>query len=243
MNVQPIRLPRAGRPPQRATFVSPRRANEHKTGVILVHDILGFTDDCVRNGRRLAEAGYPTIIPHMYDGVGGKAACVVKTLRDHQRGRGDSYDGLEAARRFLLAQEDAPVSQIGVMGFCMGGRFALFYAAGAPVQVVAPFYCDVPPRAEDLKGICPVVGGFGGTDRLHGKRGERLVRHLTQLGVEHDVRTYDGVGHSYMNDHGAILGALGQRTPLRAAYDRDASEDSWERLFRFFERVLDEPDE
>ena len=52
---------------------------------------------------------------------------------------------LEAARRYLLSATG--VSKVGMMGFCMGGRFALLYAARAPIDVVAPFYGGVPRDA------------------------------------------------------------------------------------------------
>jgi carboxymethylenebutenolidase len=54
------------------------------------------------------------------------------------------------------------------------------------------------------------------------------------------VRIYDGVGHSYMNDYGAgpIVSAIMRATPLHAAYDEPAAEDSWRRMFEFFARHL-----
>lgn len=50
------------------------------------------------------------------------------------------------------------VTQVGVMGFCMGGRFAVLYASQAPVQVVAPFYGGMPKNVKEVSGICPAVG-------------------------------------------------------------------------------------
>ena len=126
-----------------------------------------------------------------------------------------------------------------MMGFCMGGHFALLYAARAPVDVVAPFYGGVPRNADEISTVCPVVGGWGKTDKVYGHHGERLVRHLDTLGVEHDVKIYPDVGHSYMNNHDSfIFRELGDYSPLRSKYNEAAAADSWQRVFKFFERVL-----
>jgi carboxymethylenebutenolidase len=85
-----------------------------------------------------------------------------------------------------------------------------------------------------------VVAGFGDLDKPFAKRGRRLERHLEQLGIPHDVKIYPGVGHSYMNDHGAgpIISALVRATPIHAAYDEEAAEDSWQRMLTFFAEHL-----
>jgi carboxymethylenebutenolidase len=142
-------------------------------------------------------------------------------------------------RQWLLIEPELDVQQVGVMGFCMGGRFALLYGAQAPLAVVAPFYGMVPPKAEDLQGICPVVGGWGEKDMVMGKHGKLLNKHLDKLGVEHDVKSYHDAGHSYMNNHDTfIFRELGDYSPLRSKYNEAAAEDSWERVFAFFDKVL-----
>ena len=65
------------------------------------------------------------------------------------------------------------------------------------------------------------------------------VRLLYELGVQHDVKIYPEVGHSYMNDLGdGVLAALMRRTPMHAGYDEQASEDSWRRMLDFFAKHL-----
>lgn len=217
----------------------PAQQNDKQTAIIAIHDIFGLTDDIRRIAGRLAEAGYPTVVPDLYDNGSLKPLCVTKTLLAHETGKGLAFEQLEAARAWLLAQPELGAQKVGVMGFCMGGRFALLYSARAPISVVAPFYGMVPAKAGTLKGIGPVVGGWGAKDLVMGRHGKRLAKHLDQLGVEHDVKTYPSCGHSYMNNHDTVFfRELGDYSPLRAKYDEAASEDSWRRVFDFFERVL-----
>ncbi|EKF75170.1 dienelactone hydrolase family protein [Alcanivorax hongdengensis A-11-3] len=239
MKNEPVEISLPGGHTMRARWIRPATPNPHGAGIIAIHDIFGFTDDIERIGKRLADNGYPVLVPDLYDLPGSKPLCVVKTLRAHETGKGFAFEQLEACREWLLAQQEEKVSQVGVMGFCMGGRFALLYASRAPVQVVAPFYGGVPGKASDLSGICPVVGGWGRKDMVFGNHGDRLAGHLQELGVEFDVKTYPDAGHSYMNNHQTfVFKRLADYSPLRSKYHEPSAEDSWHRVFNFFERVF-----
>jgi carboxymethylenebutenolidase len=105
--------------------------------------------------------------------------------------------------------------------------------------VCAPYYGDTPSSADQLRDVCPVVAGFGALDKQFAVQGERLERHLTELGVPHDVKIYPDSGHSFMNDFGdGVMAALMRRTPMHAGYDEEASEDSWRRMLGFFSEHL-----
>ena len=211
-------------------------------GVIVIHDILGLTRDTRRVTRRLAGAGYHALAPDLYDGLGWKLRCVARTMTALRSGQGPAFDRLEAARDWLVRRPEIDEKRIGVIGFCMGGGFALLFAAKQPLAVAAPFYGDVPEDAEALRDICPVVGGYGGRDRTWAPQGKRLIAHLERLGVEHDVKIYPDAGHSYMNDHrdfpNNLLIKISGFTPMHAGYSESAAEDSWRRVLEFFSRTL-----
>ncbi|HCR79363.1 MAG TPA: dienelactone hydrolase family protein, partial [Alcanivorax sp.] len=127
----------------RARWFLPEQPNGLNAAVVVIHDIFGFSDDQARIAQRLADNGYPVLAPDLYDRPGAKSLCVVRTLRDHEAGHGDAFDQLDACRQWVLEQTDQPVTKVAMMGFCMGGRFALLYAARGTLQVVAPFYGGV----------------------------------------------------------------------------------------------------
>lgn len=239
MNEREVSVALPGGHTMKAHWVRPEQQNHLDAAVIAIHDIFGYSDDIRRIARRLADNGYPVLAPNLYDRPGARPLCVVKTLHAHETGKGYAFEQLEACRHWLLEQTEMPIHKVGLMGFCMGGRFALLYAARAPIQVVAPFYGGVPKHAEALRGLCPAVGGWGRKDLIYGHHGDRLSQHLTQLGVTHDVVTYPEAGHSYMNDHQTrIFKKFGWYSPLRARHDPAASEDSWARVLDFFESTL-----
>ena len=137
----------------RARWFLPERPNGLNAAVIVIHDIFGFSDDQARIARRLADNGYPVLAPDLYDRAGARSLCVVRTLRDHELGHGPAFEQLDACRLWVLEQDQQPVTKVAMMGFCMGGRFALLYAARGGLQVVAPFYGGVPRKASALTGI------------------------------------------------------------------------------------------
>jgi carboxymethylenebutenolidase len=208
--------------------------------MLAIHDISGFRPDIRRIARRLADSGFAALAPALFDGAGAPGTCVFRTLRDYRRGEGAAFERIEAAQGFLAHEAPVNPERIGITGFCLGGGFALFYAARGGVRVCAPYYGETPRTADELRRVCPVVAGFGDLDKPFLEKGRRLERHLEALGIPHDVKIYPGVGHAYMNDHGLgpILSAIMRATPLHAAYDEAAAEDSWRRMLAFFAEHL-----
>ncbi|MBW2242375.1 MAG: dienelactone hydrolase family protein [Deltaproteobacteria bacterium] len=222
----------------RGFLALPEAAEQPAPALLVIHEIIGLGDDMRSITERFAEAGYVALAPNLYSGSGPRPLCVMRTLRTLAKREGPALASLESARAWLAERPEVDASRIGVAGFCMGGGFALMLAVRAPLGAAAVFYGDVPKRAEDLDGTCPVVGGFGARDRVFGPAGERLKGMLDELGVDHDVVLYPEAGHSYMSHHGPILSRLGALSPMRTGYDDEAARDSWRRMLAFFNRHL-----
>jgi carboxymethylenebutenolidase len=208
-------------------------------GVIVLHEIFGLNSDMRRIARRFADSGYAALAPDLFGGRGPKAICIARTMLSIRSGRGTAYDDVDAARRYLESLAEVDGTRLGIVGFCMGGGFALLAALQGPFRVAAPFYGEVPKNAKSLEGICPVVGGYGSRDKIFAAQGERLKRHLEMLQVPHDVVIYPHAGHSYMSQASpTLVRRIGAKGPMKAGYDATAAEDSWRRMLAFFGRYL-----
>jgi carboxymethylenebutenolidase len=216
-----------------AVVATPREAGL-RPAVILIHEIFGLNDDMRAKAQRFADMGYVALAPDLYSTRGPMPLCVVRTVRGLGDGAGPVFDDLEACRAWLAGRPGVDPGRIGVAGFCLGGGIALLFAIRAPVGAAAVFYGSVPKDQRDMEGVCPVLGGFGGRDKVFGKGGERLAGHLQGSGVPGDVVTYPAAGHSYMSDHRGVAAKLSSWGPMRVGYNQDAAEDSWRRIEAFF---------
>jgi carboxymethylenebutenolidase len=201
--------------------------------VIVVHEALGVDAVMRCQVDRLAAAGYLALMPNLFSD-GGAKRCLIATFRAMFAGRGRAFTDIEASRQWLLGRADC-TGKVGVIGFCMGGGFALLLAARG--YDAASVNYGLAPRDLDraLRGACPIVASYGGKDIGAAKTVRRLEDTLTRLDVPHDVRLYPSAGHSFLND--APVGPALLRPLLRVANvgpEPDSAADAWRRIEAFF---------
>ena len=235
-----VDVPVSGGRTVRAAFADPTPGKANGAGVIVIHEALGLNDDMRRIAGRFAEHGYTALAPDLL-GAGWKPLCIARFMQGIGKvGTGRPYRDTAAAQRWLGARDGIDPARIGIVGFCMGGGFALLYAARGPesVQVVAPFYAAVPKDAAILGDLCPTVASFGGRDRIFSGGAQRLEQALTRHRIDHDVTTYPTAGHGFMSRHGPWLTRIERLLPQGGGYDEPAAEDAWARMLGFFDRHL-----
>jgi len=234
-----VSIPRRDGTTMRAHLALPSGDGAARPGIVVLHEMFGLNDDIRRITDRFADSGYVALAPDLFDRPGVRALCIANTMLSLRARSGPAFTDIDLAREFLSAHPGVDAERIAVAGFCLGGGFALLVALQGPYKVAAPYYGEVPKDVKTIEGICPVVAGFGGKDRIYASHGERLERHLTALGVTHDVKIYPDAGHSYMSEHEpTFVVRLAERGPMKVGYVRTAAEDSWQRMLAFFEKHL-----
>ncbi|BCJ26600.1 dienelactone hydrolase family protein [Actinocatenispora sera] len=198
-------------------------------GVVVIHEAYGLNDDIRAHCERLARTGYLAFAPDLHRGP--RLRCLVRSFRDLSAQSGQTFTDVEQSRQWLLDRPDC-TGRIGIIGFCLGGGFALLAAAQSDYAVAAVNYGQVPKDAtEVLAGACPIVGSYGGLDRTLRGAADTLSTTLTEIGVEHDVREYPEAGHGFLNRTKPVLPA---RVVARAGFRGPEAADAWQRIESFF---------
>lgn len=206
-------------------------------GVVVIHEAFGFTEDIRRIADRLAEHGYLALAPNFFSRCGSTLACVRAAFREMMAGTGQTFDDIDAARGWLAGRADC-TGRVGVIGFCMGGGFALLAAPRLRFGAASVNYGRVPDDAERmLAGACPIVASYGGRDRGLRGHAERLDRALRANGIERDVKTYPDAGHSFLNRNRGALAFVFSKV-FGAGYHSPSAEDAWRRILAFFDAHL-----
>lgn len=201
--------------------------------VVMVHEVFGIDENMRAQITRLSQAGYVVLMPDLYS-RGGARKCLTATFKALAAGKGQAFEDIELAKSILIARPDV-TDKVGVIGFCMGGGFALLLA-NRGYDAATSNYGMLPNDLDAaLEGACPILGNYGGKDGQLKDAKVKLDATLTKLEVPHDIKLYPESGHAFMNPKqggGPIFGSLLKITgakpnPVDAA-------DAWLRIETFF---------
>jgi carboxymethylenebutenolidase len=210
-----------------------RPDGEALAGVVLVPDILGlrplFEDIC----RRLATHGLAVCAPETFARLlppGGSLHPEERRALAGQLHDDVVLEDLAKAADHLAAVDG--VGSVSLMGFCLGGSFALKGAATGRFERAVAFYglLRTPPQwagenlgdALDTVGsACPTLAIFGEVDPYTPPADIDAVRNAWTGRPDHKVVVYPGADHAFAHD------------PDRPVHRPDDAADAWRRCLAF----------
>lgn len=209
-------------------------------GVIVIHDILGMSDDIREQADWLAAAGYLAVVPDLFR---GKAAirCVKGALKQLGDQRGPVFDQVESIRTALVG-DGLSTGSVGVIGYCMGGGFALLMAGRPGWAAASVNYGMVPDNVADvLAGACPIVASFGGKDRSLPGAAAKVAEAAAAAGIEADVKEYPDARHGFINRFAVASPLSPILKVMGVGHDHAAAADAKHRILAFFDTYLRPP--
>jgi carboxymethylenebutenolidase len=211
-------------------FLARPDAGRPKPAVLIIHEWWGLNDHIKEIARRFASEGYAALAVDLYSRMGSpvtKDAAEAAKLMERLQSQLALKD-LNASTRYLKSQPFADPSKIAVVGFCMGGTFALTLAThNSDIKASVPFYGQVPPLDSFKYLLCPVLYIYGGQDTWITKQDvARLQQGFKDYRKPGEVAIYQDCPHAFFNDTRPDV-----YRPQQAA-------DAWQRTLRFLERQL-----
>ena len=194
-------------------------------GLIVIQEWWGLTDHIADVTNRFAREGFVALAPDLYGGRTTHDAEEASALMN-ELPPGKAVTELSGAVDYLLSQQSVTGGTVGVVGFCMGGLFALNLAAQASGKVgaTAVFYGTF-SGDEDFSAVrAPVLGIVGGQDAFTPAERARAV--LDRISGPVDVQVYDA-GHAFFNDEN-----------LLGTYDENQAKQAWARTVDFLRQHL-----
>ncbi len=197
--------------------------------VILVQEWWGLNDWMEDQAKKLADLGYIALAVDFYN---GKVAKDQATAHQLMNGLDEAaaMAMLRSSADFLRGRSDVRANAIGVIGWCMGGGYAIRLASVDPgVRAVVMYYgapLTDPQAIRSLQAV--VLGNFGGADK--GPSPDQVAafeKALKKAGKRSDFKIYPGAGHAFAN-----------KTNPFGTYKEAAAKDAWARTTAFFKKEL-----
>ena len=191
--------------------------------VLVIHENRGLTPHIRSIPPRLAADGYTALAIDLLSEEGGTASLPSEGDATAALGNAPSERMIADLRAGLdeLGRR-APEAKLATIGFCFGGGMTWqLLAAGEPrLAAAVPFYGPFPAGAS-LAGSpnAAVLGIYAGLDdRVNGTM-EAAEAALTEAGLTHELRVFDGVDHAFFNDTGPRYDAAAAAEAYQAMLD------------------------
>jgi len=202
-------------------------------GVVVLHAWWGLTEPFRQACDRLAEAGFLALAPDLYRGKTTASVDEADTLssalnQEEERVRGDIRGAIRYLREHGATSSAVGPGVVGVIGFSMGGAYALDTSVALPKEVAAVvlFYATY-TGLDFATAQAAYLGHFAENDPFEPTESvAELEREFQAAGRQTTFYTYPGTTHWFFE-------------PNRPdAYDAAAATLAWERTLAFLNATL-----
>jgi len=208
--------------------------------VIVIQEAFGVNEHIRDVTRRFAAAGFRAVAPTMFHRAGGGTAPYDDFSKVMPLFQGVTDDGIVAdvdATVGYLRRAGFDDRQIGIVGFCFGGRVTFLVATRRKLGAAVGFYGGgivtsriplfTPLIGDAGKLATPWLGLFGDEDAgIPVADVEQLRATLDrETRAIHEIVRYPGAEHGFHCD-------------VRPSYNEAAARDAWKRALDWFRRHL-----
>jgi carboxymethylenebutenolidase len=191
-------------------------------GVLVLHAWWGLKPFFKQVCDQLAEQGFTAFAPDLRD---GKIATTIDEAKELMQNSNGQFvgDTVMAAKDHLL---EMVKGKIGVIGFSMGGAWALVVASSKPEQIATTVLFYGNEYVDYGKITSKVMGHYSDNDEWEpNEYVEKTFAELKSAGVDATLHIYPGVGHWFVESD-------------RPEYDPDSARLAWERTFEFLKKNI-----
>jgi carboxymethylenebutenolidase len=197
-------------------------ASNTSGGVLVLHAWWGLTSAFTAACDRLAEAGFVTLAPDLYNGRTATTREQAEQLSSTLNGEA-TYALINHAVAELQARPEIRGQPIGVVGFSLGGAWALSLNQG--VGAIAIYYSTVP--LEYVSASAPILGHFADHDEFEPLDTVQQFEHsLRSKGLSVEFHIYPKTQHWFTESNQS------------GYYDPAAAELAWQRTIEFLRQHL-----
>jgi carboxymethylenebutenolidase len=199
-------------------------------GLIVIQEWWGLTTHMAHTADRFAAEGYVALAPDLYGGATthdeAEALQLLLEIPVERAAR-----DLRGAVEYLLARDEVVGETIGVVGFCMGGSFALQLAVqeGTKVAAVVAFYPVGYILPDDYAGLqARVLIHIPDDDAINPPTlADELNTKISAETTRGPEIVHYPAGHAFLNEEN-----------LLGTFDEEQANNAWERTVGFLRAHL-----
>jgi carboxymethylenebutenolidase len=197
-------------------------------GLLVVHEWRGLNDWVKEQTVKLAAEGYVALAVDLY-----RVQIATDSSNANELMSGLPQDralsDMQAGFQYLTGRKDVKSDRIGVIGWGMGGGFAVQFAIHQPhLAACVVNYGSLPTDPNDMQLIgAPILGNFGADDKgITAADVEAFDKAMRASRRAINVKIYPGAGRGFENPNNTT------------AYRPEAAADAWKRSVAFLHRAL-----